>query len=123
MATLLIIDDEQDICDIVRDIFEDEGFCVLRTKTGTEGVHLAKTHRPDVVLLDMKLGSSMTGVDVLSEIKRHDPAAKIIVITGASEANLESEAREMGVDAYVEKPFTPPQIVSVVRSVFREPRR
>lgn len=121
MATLLIIDDEQEICDILEDVFRQEkGFAVLKTDNGNDGVELAKAHNPDVVLLDIKLQVGMDGVDVLRELRKQKSRAKIVVITGFVEEKMEREIRQLGVDGYIEKPFTPPQIVSVVKDVLQK---
>lgn len=121
MATLLIIDDEQDICDILEDMFSQEkGFAILKADNGEDGVALAEAHKPDVILLDIKLQVGMDGVDVLRELRKRHSRAKVIIITGFVEEAMEREIRELGVDGYIEKPFTPPQIVSTVKNVLRK---
>ncbi len=121
MATLLIIDDEQDICDIVEDTFKQEkAFVILKASNGPDGVDLVKLHRPDVILLDIKLYGLMDGVEVLQEIKRYHPRGKVIIITGFSDDAVEKEVTEIGVAAYIEKPFTPPEIIKVVKDVLEK---
>lgn len=121
MATLVIIDDEQEICDLVEDVFKQEkGFAILKADSGPDGVGLVKAYRPDVILLDIKLQAGMDGVEVLREIKRHHPSGKVVIITGYVEEEMEKEIRGLGVDAYIEKPFTPPQIVRVVKDVLQK---
>ena len=121
MATILIIDDEQEICDILEDMFRmEKGFAILKADNGPDGVELVKAHRPDVILLDIKLQAGMDGIEVLREIKRHHEKAKIVVITGYVEETMEDEIKKLGVDAYIEKPFTPPQIIAVVKNLLQE---
>jgi CheY-like chemotaxis protein len=116
MATLLIIDDELDICDILEDVFKTEkGFSVFKTDNGPEGVALVKKEHPDVIILDLKLQVNMDGVAVLREIRKFQPRARVVVITGYVEEAMEREIRELGVDAYLEKPFNPPQIIEAVQ--------
>ncbi|OGW84861.1 MAG: hypothetical protein A3A81_00890 [Omnitrophica bacterium RIFCSPLOWO2_01_FULL_45_10b] len=62
----------------------------------------------------------MDGVEVLQEIKRHHPQAKIVMITGFVEEVMERKIKELGVDAYIEKPFTPPQIINAVKDVLQK---
>jgi DNA-binding NtrC family response regulator len=120
MATLLIVDDEQDICDIIEDVFlQEKGFAILKADNGPDGVKLAKEHRPDVILLDLKLQVNMDGADVLREIKQFHPKAKVVVITGYVDEKLEQEIKDLGVYAYLEKPFTPPQIIETVESALK----
>ena len=121
MATLLIIDDERDICDILEDVFQEQkGYAILKADNGQDGVELVKKHHPDVILLDVKLQAGMDGVEVLQEIKRHHPQAKIVMITGFVEEVMERKIKELGVDAYIEKPFTPPQIINAVKDVLQK---
>ena len=121
MATLLIIDDERDICDILEDVFkQEESFAILKATNGWDGLDLVKTHRPDVILLDIKLQAGMDGKEVLEGIKKYHPKARVVIITGYVEEKVEREIRELGVDAYIEKPFTPPQIVSAVKEVLQK---
>src|SRR3989338_2071365 len=121
MATLLIIDDERDICDILEDVFQEQkGYAILKADNGQDGVELVKKHHPDVILLDVKLQAGMDGVEVLQEIKRHHPKAKIVMITGFVEEVMERKIKELGVDAYIEKPFTPPQIINAVKDVLQK---
>ena len=121
MATLLIIDDERDICDILEDVFQEQkGYAILKADNGQDGVELVKKHHPDVILLDVKLQAGMDGVEVLQEIKRHHPKAKIVMITGFVEEVMERKIKELGVDAYIEKPFTPPQIINAVKGVLQK---
>lgn len=120
MATILIIDDEKEICDLLEDVFKQEkGFAVLKTDNGEDGVEFVKSHRPDVILLDIKLQVGMDGVDVLKEVRKYHPNAKVIVMTGYVEEVMERTIKNLGVDGYLEKPFTPPQILDVVKSVLK----
>lgn len=121
MATLLIIDDEHEICDIIEDVFEqEEGFAVLKADNGPEGLELVKKHHPDIILLDIKLQVNMDGVEVLRQIKQSGSRAKVVVITGFVEEKMEREIRDLGVEAYLEKPFTPPEVISTVKEVLQK---
>ncbi len=121
MATLLIVDDEVDICEIVEDTFKQEkGFVVLKAFNGPDGVDLAKAHHPDVILLDIKLYGFMDGIEVLGEIKRYLPKCKVIIITGFSDNVTENETKNLGAFSYLEKPFNPPQIVEIVKEALQK---
>ena len=121
MATLLIVDDEKDICEVVEDTFNAEkGFVILKAISGSEAVDLVKAHRPDVILLDIKLYGMLNGIDVLKEIKRHHPRGKVIVITGFTDDEEDRKIKELGIDAYLEKPFTPPEIVKIVKETLEK---
>ena len=118
MATVVIIDDEKEICEILEDVFnEEEGFTVLTAENGLDGLALIEKHSPDVTLLDVKLSAQMDGVEVLREIRKRNAKAKVIVITGYVEEKMEQEIKQVGVDGYIEKPFSPPQIIGEVQAV------
>ena len=68
---------------VLEDVFQEQkGYAILKADNGQDGVELVKKHHPDVILLDVKLQAGMDGVEVLQEIKRHHPKAKIVMITG-----------------------------------------
>ena len=124
MATLVIIDDEQEICEILEDVFaEEKGYAILTADNGPEGLELIKKHRPDVIILDIKLTVQMDGVEVLRQIRRILPRVKVVVITGFVDEEMEREIREIGIDGYIEKPFTPPRIIRAVQDVLETKRR
>jgi len=123
MVTILIIDDETEICDILQDVFEQEkDFRILKANNGQDGVRLAIEERPDVILLDVKLQVDMDGVAVLKAVKKNKIDSRMIMITGFVDEVMEREIRSLGIDAYIEKPFTPPQIVETVKSVIQKKR-
>ena len=67
-ATILVIDDEVDILDLLEMILELEGYCVITAGDGNQGLQLAETHRPDLILLDLMM-PGMNGEEVLSLFK------------------------------------------------------
>ena len=69
MHKLLVVDDENDICDFVKTFFKDRGFHVLTASNGEEALSIVKKDRPDMVLLDIKM-KGMDGLAALKHIKR-----------------------------------------------------
>lgn len=120
MYTLLVIDDEVDICQCVEDTFREEGpgYFVLKANNGLEGLELVKRYKPDVILLDMQLEPSLDGMKVLKKIKEIHPKGKVAILTGVEENK--KEAFELCADAYALKPFTPPELLSLVKELLRE---
>ncbi len=103
MPKVLIIDDDEVLLRLLIITFTEEGYDVLSTADGPQGVILYKEHRPSVVLLDLGL-PSMSGIEVLKEIKEFDNRAKVIVVTGYGSVESAVLAIQYGAADYVEKP-------------------
>ncbi len=80
--TILVIDDDEEICEEVSEILKDEGYEVTSSFDGLEGDRLAGSNHFDLILLDLKM-SGMTGLDILRHLKEKKEDAKVIVITGS----------------------------------------
>ena len=104
MISILVVDDESEIVDQVKEYFEEEGFRVLTAETGSEGIRLIKRERPDILILDMKL-PDMAGLSVLKIAKKASPLTKVITITGYVDQAMMDQAEELGRDTFLQKPF------------------
>ncbi len=122
-ASILVIDDEEDICELVRFHLEREGYNVHCCHTGEEGLRLAKSSKPDLVLLDIML-PGMNGLDICKTLKA-DPLFEknpiVMLSARGDEADVVS-GLEIGADDYVSKPFSPRVLVARVRAVLRRPK-
>ncbi len=122
----LIVDDEQAIVDLVRHHLEKEGLHCLEASDGDTALRLARTERPDLLVLDLML----PGIDGLEicRLLRRDPGTAtiaIIMLTAKAEEVDRVVGLEMGADDYVVKPFSPRELVARVKTVLRrgqEPR-
>ena len=117
---VLIVDDERRIVDGVRKYFEQAGFDVLAAYDGLEGLSLARTEEPDLVVLDLML-PGMDGLDVCRELRR-DSNVPIIMLTARVEEADKLVGLELGADDYVTKPFSPRELVARARAVLRRVR-
>ena len=104
MISLLIVDDEAEIVEQVKEYFESEGFCVFTAETGAEGIQLVTEKTPDLLILDMKL-PDMPGLTVLKAAKAASPKTKVITITGYVDQAMMDQAEELGRDVFLQKPF------------------
>ncbi len=104
MISLLVVDDESEIVDQVKEYFESEGFRVLTAETGAEGIEIVKRERPNVMILDMKL-PDMPGLSVLKAAKQASPHTKVITVTGYVDQAMIDQAEELGRDTFLQKPF------------------
>lgn len=104
MRKILIIDDDEIQLQLQRSMLMNQGYTVFTTADGPQGITLFKAHRPDLVLLDIGL-PSLSGIEVLREIRRVDEKAKVIVITGYSSVESAVLAIRAGAWDYVRKPY------------------
>jgi two-component system alkaline phosphatase synthesis response regulator PhoP len=117
MKTILVVDDEPKIVQLVRDYLERAGFAVLSAQDGKTALSLARTEKPDLLILDLGL-PGMDGLDVTRELRKSSNAP-IIMLTARSEETDKLVGLELGADDYITKPFSPKELVARVRVVFR----
>src|SRR5712664_4858466 len=117
IATILVVDDEPRIVQIVRDYLQHGGFTVLVASDGPTALRTARTGRPDLGVLDLGL-PGQDGLDVARALRR-DGDVPIIMLTARSEETDKLVGLELGADDYLTKPFSPKELVARVRSVLR----
>ena len=117
MKTILIVDDEPKIVKLVRDYFERAGFGVRVAADGKTALSLARTEKPDLIVLDLGL-PGLDGLDVTRELRKVS-TVPIIMLTGRSEETDKLIGLELGADDYITKPFSPKELVARARAVFR----
>ena len=105
MATILVIDDEPGIRDLLDTLLTRKGFGVVLADSGQKGLEVFRRARPDAVVLDLKM-PGMDGLTVLQEIRRLNPTQPVIILTGAGNPESEQQIRALGVTEYVEKQFS-----------------
>ncbi len=121
---ILVIEDEDDIVELIRYNLIKSGFKVTSATDGQDGLNLALTQTPDLVLLDLML-PGLDGLDVCRALRRNDRTAAIPIIMLTARAG-ESDVvagLELGADDYVIKPFSPRVLIARVRSVLRRKRQ
>jgi DNA-binding response OmpR family regulator len=117
VATVLIVEDEPKLREVVRSYLERDGHAVLSAGTGAEGIRLAQTAAPDLIILDLGL-PDISGDAVAAEVRR-ESAVPIVVLTARAEEADRIRGFELGADDYVVKPFSPRELVLRVRAVLR----
>jgi two-component system cell cycle response regulator DivK len=113
---VLVVEDHEDNRRILRDLLTSAGYEPIEAVSGEEGVALAETHRPDLILMDIQL-PGLDGYEATRRIKanpalRHIP---VIAVTSYALSGDEVKAKEAGCDAYVTKPFSPRALLAKVR--------
>ena len=119
--TVLLVDDEPTLVDVLERYLRDDGFTVVRAADGPGAVEAFERSRPDLVILDINL-PGFPGTDVLRKIRaiRDVP---IIMLTGRADEVDRVVGLELGADDYVAKPFSPREVVARVKSVLRRAER
>ena len=118
--TILVVDDEQDLLDLIEYNLKQEGFKVFCAENGREGLKLAHRHQPDLMLLDIMM-PRMTGLQV-AERMREDKELKgipIIFLTAREDEEIEIEGLQKGADDFITKPVSTIKLVSRIRAVLR----
>jgi len=118
-GTVLVVDDEPTIVEIVGRYIERAGFAVERAGDGLEALRLAELHRPDLVVLDVML-PGLDGIEVMRQLQeRPGPRTPVILLTARGEENDRLVGLRHGADDYVVKPFSPAELVARVEAVLR----
>jgi len=117
VATILVVDDEPRIVQLVRDYLEHGGFTVLVASDGQAALRTARTGRPDLIVLDLGL-PGLDGLDVTRALRR-EGEIPIIMLTARTEETDKLVGLELGADDYLTKPFSPKELVARVRAVLR----
>ena len=114
---ILVVDDEKNICDLLRMYLEKEGYSVLLAYNGVDAVNTFLTENPDLVLLDVML-PQLDGWQVCREIRKTSEKP-IIMLTAKDEVFDKVLGLELGADDYVTKPFDAKEIVARIKAVLR----
>ncbi len=116
-ATVLLVEDERKLRDLVRSYLERAGFTVLSTGSGAEAISLAGSAGPDLVVLDLGL-PDVPGESVAREL-RATGTTPILMLTARSSEEDRITGLELGADDYVTKPFSPRELVLRVQAILR----
>jgi DNA-binding response OmpR family regulator len=113
VRTILVVEDERDIRELLRRYLERAGYSVLTAATGAAALHLVEEVQPDLILLDLGL-PDVDGTEVLAEVARSTPT---IVLTSRTAVSDRIAGLRAGADDYVVKPFSPTEVVLRVQAV------
>jgi DNA-binding response OmpR family regulator len=122
--TVLVIDDDPVILELLRVNFEIEGFDVICATDGEEGLQRAQSEHPDVVISDIMM-PRRDGLQLLSELKR-DPDTEnlpVILLSAKAQKSEVQQGLDLGADDYITKPFDPLELIDRLNAVMTRPRR
>ncbi|MAT41336.1 MAG: DNA-binding response regulator [Anaerolineaceae bacterium] len=116
-AKILLIDDEPSVHNVVTAYLKAEGYAFKSAMDGNEGLKLAKSFKPDLILLDVML-PGMDGIQLLSTLRR-DSSVYVIMLTARSEETDKIVGLSIGADDYLTKPFSPRELMARIKAGLR----
>jgi CheY-like chemotaxis protein len=117
-TTVLLCDDEDVLRQLVRATLSNGQYSIVEAADGDESLELARTHRPDLIVLDMMM-PGRSGLEVLRELRSEAELARtpVIMLTARAREADREEAVAAGADRYLAKPFSPLELISVVEDL------
>ncbi len=110
---VLVIDDEREVAEVLRDLLAAEGHAVHTATRGAEGVRLARTSGYDLIFTDLGM-PDLSGWEVARQIREHAPEVPIVLVTGWGASLEQSQVREAGIAAVIHKPFDLDEVLRLV---------
>ncbi len=118
MAKMLVVDDEIEICDFLREFFIEKGYTVYTAPTGDVALKIVAEKRPDILLLDIMMPGK-SGLETLREAKKILPTLKVIMVSALETTDKIEAAMKLGADNYITKPLSLDYLESDVRAKVR----
>lgn len=119
MANILVVDNASFMRSSLKYICEQAGHKVVGMGAdGREAIRLYKELKPDLVTMDI-LMEEMDGIEALAEIRREDPAAKLVMVTALGQEAKQEEAKRLGAVGYIRKPFKADDITKEIERVMK----
>ncbi|HEX6983024.1 MAG TPA: response regulator transcription factor [Balneolaceae bacterium] len=118
--TILVVDDEQDLLELIEYNLQKEGFEVLTAEDGEEGIEVARKHNPSLVLLDIMM-PKMDGLEVVEHMRQDEKLGHIpiIFLTARGDEKTEIQGLDKGGDDYITKPISTKKLISRIKAVLR----
>lgn len=121
MMKILVVDDDQDMCEILSDFLKDEGYAVITVSDGESALSNIKCRKYDLLILDYQLHET-DGLCVLEKAHQIDASLITIMISAFGSEQIRSQAQKLGVYDFVEKPFDIEKIVAAVNQALYQRR-
>jgi len=118
VALILVVEDDPQICELIKAILKIESHTVFTAYDGKAGVKLACQHQADLVIADLNM-PEMDGIELTSNLRQMDSYknAPILILTSETSAKKMTEARKAGASNWLSKPFIPPQLIAEVNKL------
>ncbi len=120
MARILLVDDASFMKLVEKEILEKNGHTIIaEAANGQEAIERYDEHKPDVVIMDIKM-PEVNGIEALLKIKENDPEARVIMVSALGEPRFIKKAIELGAADFVVKPFKRERIVEAIEKVVNQ---
>ena len=122
MATILVVDDDRQVCALLKEVLEEQGYTVESAVNGIEGISRYRNLPADLIIIDI-LMPEKEGLETILDLRREFPRVKIIAMSGGSERaklNLLDLARRLGAQYTVNKPFQLQTITDLVKKALQD---
>jgi len=118
--TILVVDDEVDLLDLIEYNLQKEGYRVLRAENGQEALNIARKTPPDLILLDVMM-PKMNGIETINQLKadRDLRSKPVVFLTARGDEKTELEGLELGADDFLSKPISTAKLLSRIKTVLR----
>lgn len=118
--TVLIVDDEEDILELIKYNLKTEGYSIITAMTGEAAIKIAKNQRPDIIVLDLML-PGIDGMEVTRYLKKDSQTEDIpiVMLTAKGDESDIVAGLELGANDYMSKPFSPKELVARIRAILR----
>ena len=120
MNHILVVDDDQDSCDLLREIFSVEGWCVHTALNPAQALRVAGKEKIDLVVSDVNLESEHSGLDLLKDLRAQCP---VILVTGFGTLDSAVEAAREGAWDFISKPFKVEEVVAIARRALAQDKK
>src|SRR5213596_4361545 len=112
--SILVVDDEMGMLDVLRILLKGEGFDVTTAQGGKAGLEALKGNPPDIVLTDIKM-PGVSGTEILAAVREQDPETPVVLMTAQASLQSAIQAVNQGAFHYVQKPFSNDEIIALCR--------
>ena len=122
--TILIVDDEEDIIELIKYNLKNEGYSVLKAETGELAIEIADQSQPDLIVLDLML-PGIDGLEVTKYLKNNEQTndIPIVILTAKGEESDIVTGLELGANDYISKPFSPKVLIARIRAILRRRKK
>jgi len=122
--TILIVDDEEDIIELIKYNLKNEGYVILTAFTGEQAIKIARQSLPDLIVLDLML-PGIDGLEVTKFLKNASQTKElpIVMLTAKGEESDVVTGLELGANDYISKPFSPKELLARIRAILRRRRK
>lgn len=116
MTSVLIVDDEDSLRELLAKAVERKGMLALKARGGFEAIELCEKHQPQCILLDIKL-PDIDGIEVFRKIKKINAEAKVYFVSGSDNDSFKETAKNLGANGYLVKPIVISDVMAIIENL------